>query len=267
MRNTLLLCVGVLLAAPSFAATSPKSKKAAALVKEAEKLYTGGSYREAAAKLEEANTLDPHPQLLYNIARAYDQAGDLKAAVEYYQRYVAAPEETEPSLLKRANLALDRLRSLIAKEEAVRTAQEAERKRLEEKARAEAEAAKKQREEYEAKQRAEAEAKAQAKSRGRTLAFVSSGVAAAGAGAGIFFGLQAQAEKRRFTEASTVAQKQQSQQRTQSSALLADIGFGVGLAAAVATVVFWPKGGEEPKKDVSVVLVPSLDGAGVLMRF
>src|SRR4051794_41175050 len=127
----LALCCIVALVTLVPASALAKPSKSATLMKEAEELYGKGEYREAAEKLKAANELEPHPKLIYNIARAYDQAGDNQLALDYYRQYVSSPADTDPALMKKANLAMDRLRALLAKEEAVRAAQDAERKKLE----------------------------------------------------------------------------------------------------------------------------------------
>src|SRR4051812_22397420 len=91
--------------------------KAAALVKEGDRLYRENKYREAAEALLKAKELEPAAVLLYNIARAFDQAGELVLALDNYRQFVGQ-ESADPALVKKANLAMDRLRTLVAKEEA-----------------------------------------------------------------------------------------------------------------------------------------------------
>src|SRR5262249_40060262 len=64
----------------------------------------------AAATLKVAYETLAEPRLLYNIARAYERAGDDAAAASYYQRYVDGGG-TEPDLRERAVRALERLRA------------------------------------------------------------------------------------------------------------------------------------------------------------
>ena len=40
---------------------------------------------------EQAYAIDPQPNYLFNIGRVYEEKGDLKKAVEYYQRFVQEP--------------------------------------------------------------------------------------------------------------------------------------------------------------------------------
>ena len=85
MRLGLTLLLLLLAVPPASARTHPKFTQ---LVKQAERLYSSGKYKDSAEKLIEAYVYDPHPRIIYNIARAYDQAGELELALEYYQRYV-----------------------------------------------------------------------------------------------------------------------------------------------------------------------------------
>ncbi len=274
MRAFALACAALVVttAPASGLAANARQKKSAAMVKEAGRLYEQGKYVQSAELLKKAYQLDASPVLLYNIARAYDQAGDLKQSLEYYRQFVAE-EDVDPTLLKRANLAMDRIRALLAKEEAedeIRRKEleriEAERRAAEEKAQKEAELARKQREEFEARQRAEAEAKQRQQSRGRTLAHASGGVALAGLASGVFFGLSAQGSKGAFQQASDVSTKRQLEAQTRTQALIADVSFGLAVAGAVAAVLLWPKGEAQPeKKEVDVVLSPA--GAGISVRF
>jgi tetratricopeptide (TPR) repeat protein len=52
--------------------------------------YLAGRYREALVELKMALELDRNaPDLLYNVARVYENLGDLDQAIAYYQRYLA----------------------------------------------------------------------------------------------------------------------------------------------------------------------------------
>jgi tetratricopeptide (TPR) repeat protein len=246
-------------------AANPKS---AALVKEGDRLYKDNKYREAAEALQKAYELEPQPVLLYNIARAFDQAGELKLALDNYRQFVGQ-EGADAQLVKKANLAMDRLRTLVAKEEAGKQVQDADKKRLEdeaaaakEKARSEEEKARLQKEAYEAKEKAAAEA-AKSKTSTRLVASIVVGaVAVAGLGTGIAFGVLSSGSKSSFKSAASVASKQKFASDTRTQALIADVSFGVALAAAVTAVILFPKGGShEPEKSVQVVIGPTSNGA------
>jgi tetratricopeptide (TPR) repeat protein len=272
MRLSALLLAGWLLAPATGWTKPPAEKSAAAWVKDGERLYKAGKYREAAEALLKAQALDPHPRLVYNIARAYDQAGALSDALTYYQQYVGSEEGTDPVLLKRSALAIDRLRGLVRQQEEERARQEAERQRQAGEVRAARERAEA---EAEAKRRAEADAETQRKEalelelkvqeRARTGAYVAGGVALAGLATGATFGVLAFNSRNSFIQAQTLDDKQKYKAVTQSRALIADIGFGVGLAAAVTAVVLYPKNGAPPSSQARLLLGPG--GAGVEVRF
>lgn len=246
--------------------TSPKVQ---ALVKEGNKLYQENKYLEAAETLKKAHALEASPVLLYNIARAYDQAGEAQNALDYYRQYVSS-DSTDPQLVKKANLSMDRIRNAIAKDEAEKKVREAEKQRLadeaktaKEKAAAEADAAKKQREQYEAKDAA-ARAASQKKTDTRLYATIAAGAfAVAALGVGIGFGVAANGSKSSFLTAMSVNDKRAYETATRSQAVIADVSFALSLAAAIAAVVLVPKGSDDPPKSVSVALSP-VNGGGLL---
>jgi tetratricopeptide (TPR) repeat protein len=59
--------------------------------------YLAGRYRDALTELKAALELDrDSPDLLYNVARVYENLGELESALEYYQRYLTKlPEAAE----------------------------------------------------------------------------------------------------------------------------------------------------------------------------
>ena len=127
------------------AALAQRGRSAKELIKEAARLYDARQYEESVQLLLQAYAMDPNPRLLYNIARAYDQAGNANAAIEYYLKYLGTADEGAPEVRKRARLSVERLQLQQRKEDEANRAAEAERKRLQEEAevsrrRAEAEA-------------------------------------------------------------------------------------------------------------------------------
>ena len=50
---------------------------------------SAGKYEDGIAELQKAYEILPHPNVLYNIARAYAEAGDLDQALDNYKRYLA----------------------------------------------------------------------------------------------------------------------------------------------------------------------------------
>jgi outer membrane receptor protein involved in Fe transport len=49
---------------------------------------SNGHYEDGIAELKRANEILPHPNVVYNIARAYAESGDLENAVAFYNRYL-----------------------------------------------------------------------------------------------------------------------------------------------------------------------------------
>ena len=242
--------------------------KASALAKDADRLYKDNKYKEAAETLRQAYEADPNGLYLYNIARAYDQAAELELSQEYYRKYVALPsDESQPDLVKKANLAMDRIRTLLARGSADKTVRDAEKTRLEgdakkAEARADAEAseARKQRQEFAEKERIRKEAENKTVNVRKLAAYGTGGVAIVGLGMALGFGVGSNGNREAFRKADTLALKQQYQSATQATAAVADVSLIIGLAAAVATVILYPKG-EEPEKAVTVVVAPVPGGA------
>jgi tetratricopeptide (TPR) repeat protein len=274
MRFVFLLTVGLALTSPS-AWAQRGSKSPTALVKEGERLYKAGKYREAAEVLKKAHDAQPTPTVLYNIGRAYQRAGELREALSYYQQYVGlSSDEAEPELMKKSAIAIDEIRVLLEKEEKTAAAAAAEHKRLE----GEAEASRKKAEEEQAAARRAEEAVKQQQAaeqeramvsyrRSRLVAFGLGGLSAASVGAGIFFGLQARDERKEFDKATNVESKKLAADDTRSKALLADIGFGVGIAAALGAIIAYPKDGPPAEGEVRMTLAPRGAGAGVEVSF
>ncbi|WIG95260.1 tetratricopeptide repeat protein [Myxococcus sp. SDU36] len=272
MRLAFVLSVILALAPP--VAFAQRGKSAAALIKEGERLYQAGKYREAAEALKKAHEAQPHPRLIYNIAISLENAGDLREAVSWYQQYVGATDGTDPTLLKRSARSIDRLRVLIEKEDQATAASNAERQRLQD----EADAARRQAEEEQlAARRAEEENRRQQEAelqraltsykRQRIGAFASAGVGAAGVVAGVLFGLQARDAREQFDSATNVPSKEEFADKTRSRALLADIGFGVGLAGVITAIVLYPKEGPPVAGEVRVTMAPQGAGAGMAVSF
>jgi hypothetical protein len=72
--------------------------------------FKAKDYEGAARLFDEAYKLDPNPNYLFNIGRVYEEKGDIRAAVDYYQRFVKEPGVE----LESRELALQRLRVLKA---------------------------------------------------------------------------------------------------------------------------------------------------------
>lgn len=265
-----LLWVGMLLVGPGALAAPAPSRaaqvQARELAKEADRLYSANKYLEAAQLLKEAYAADPNPILLYNLARAYDQAGELDVAQESYLKFVGLPEAPSEQL-KRANLALDRLRGLIARRDADARVSAAERARLtadaqsaQERADLEAQKAREQRAAFEARERDALAQAGQSASGRKVAAFVTGGAAVVATGLWIGFGVASLGSRSAFTRAATVETKKGFEGTTRTQALVADVSLVVAVGAALTAVLLYPKGESPPAGAVSVSVAPAPGG-------
>jgi len=112
----LLVACGVLLPLPAVAAEpADDDRTPAARVDELNeagaKYYSARSYRLAIEKFIEAYAIDHDPNLLFNIARCYEELGETAAAIEKYEAFIAAPGADASGRL-RAEESLRALRGL-----------------------------------------------------------------------------------------------------------------------------------------------------------
>lgn len=93
-----LLILFAALAAPLPALASPPSPIVTAeasfdnLVKQANKKFEAGDFEGALELFEEAYSLKPSANLLYNIARMYENLGQFQDAIDHYKLFAVAPE-------------------------------------------------------------------------------------------------------------------------------------------------------------------------------
>lgn len=71
---------------------------------------------EGLAFLKRAHGIEPHPNLLFNIAKAYERAGELDQAIEHYQRYLAH-EPPDAAEVRARVQSLQRERAPVARPE------------------------------------------------------------------------------------------------------------------------------------------------------
>ncbi len=96
--RTVVAALGIALPSLAFAAepaaTAPDgstSARIAELNESGARAYADRNYRAAIEKFVEAYAIDHDPNLLFNLARCYEKLGDLPAAIEKYEAFVAAP--------------------------------------------------------------------------------------------------------------------------------------------------------------------------------
>jgi tetratricopeptide (TPR) repeat protein len=93
MRVAIAVSVFLLASAASAQQVDPR---AAELYEEGARAYREGRFDESAILIRRAYEIEPHPILLYNIARALESAGDLHGALEAYEQFLRdAPSDAE----------------------------------------------------------------------------------------------------------------------------------------------------------------------------
>ncbi|HVE84874.1 MAG TPA: hypothetical protein VND93_18585, partial [Myxococcales bacterium] len=202
--------------------------------------------------------------------------GDLPAALDYYRQYVASPE-TDPTLVKRATLSLERLRTLISRQEAEKVQQDAQRKKLEEETHAATQKAEEETKRMEAERVAseqrrhvEAQRDIDTYRASRTWAIAAGGGAVLAAGGGVVLGLQALGARNAFTDAGTQQEKDTYKAVAQQRALYADALYGVGLALAATAFFLFPKSPEpspSPPAAPTAAVIVGPGSAGVEVHF
>ena len=97
----------VLFAAP--AALADARSEAKRHFRDGMALIAGGQVERGIAELKQAYAIKPHPDLLYNIARAYVDLGNIPEALEYFQRYAA----TDPADRAQVEAVMARLSAAV----------------------------------------------------------------------------------------------------------------------------------------------------------
>jgi tetratricopeptide (TPR) repeat protein len=265
-----LLVIALVLAAGTALAVNPK---VSALNNDAQALYNKGDFAGALKLLLEAYQIEQSATLAYNLARTYDNLAENEKALEFYRKYVGLPStETDPDKVRKSNQNMDRLRNLMAKQEADSRIRDAEKTRLEkeaqdarQKAESESERARRQKAEFEAKEKARADAE-KSKVSGRTVAaLVVGGVGLVALASGLVFGLLSNGSKTAFRAATLLEDKRARQSDTITQAIVADVSLLVGVASAVTAIILFPKGEPDPGAvSLSVTPVPGGGAFGLL---
>lgn len=77
------------------ALSKEKKKRLLELMKSGRNAYSNGAYGTAIAKLKKARQIYQNPEYLYRIAVAYQQNGERRKAVEYYEKYLDEKPESD----------------------------------------------------------------------------------------------------------------------------------------------------------------------------
>ena len=221
------------------AAANPK---ATALARQAEDQYKDANFELAAQSLQAAYDLEPKAHFLFNLARALEQDGQTRLAIDTYRRYLALPaDETEPELVARAKTTIavrtQRQPAVKTKASPGRVATPTKSGSAKTRSKAEPES--------------EAETVAVLPTAGpspKLPGLLVTGVSAAAFAVGVTFGLLATGSRTSFDQAQTQQAKSGFERTVRTQALIADICFGAGAVAAVTAVI---------------LLLKSDDGVGV----
>jgi hypothetical protein len=92
VKNILLLTV-FLFQCLSFSLKAQEILSPGEMVEKAKKYFDGKEYEKAIEILKKAYDQKPAPRILYNIARAYEELGDLKNAILYFDFFAAKAEK------------------------------------------------------------------------------------------------------------------------------------------------------------------------------
>jgi tetratricopeptide (TPR) repeat protein len=218
-------------------------KEARKLFFQGDRMYEEGKYEEAVAAFEKAYALSHRPELLFNLANAYERLGQYEEALRSLRDF--APSAPDGDREKIA----ERIKTLEARAEE-------HRKRASEKAAPAPVAA-----------AAAPPPPAEPESHPPILAYSLMGVGVVGIGIGTIFGVQALGSKSDAEDQCKggfcPASAQKSIDDAKSQALIADIGFAVGVVAAGAGVVlFLTRDTSETKEHVAALRAAPRPGGG-----
>ena len=106
---TMLLCASLAVTVPTGVfAQEESSAEFTDVTRQASEAYEAGDYDRAIRLFERAYELRPVSNILYNIGRIHEDAGNIDEAIEYYDQFVIAPNIEQTSRRD----ALDRLKTL-----------------------------------------------------------------------------------------------------------------------------------------------------------
>lgn len=207
------------------AASAEQEEQFNALTAQATEAYEAGDYVKAAELFEQAYALKPVSNILYNIGRINEESGNIDGAIEFYDRFVVAPN-VEQSARRDALERLKTLREVKAVRSggAVAEADQTEATPTETVAVAEVEAE---------------------PNPAKTLGWVLVGVGGGSLVASGVFGLLAQSRHNAFEEAPTLQERRDAAAAGRTHSVIADSLLITGVVAAVTgTVILLVSAGE-----------------------
>lgn len=199
--------------------------------------YRAGRFEQAAQAFQRAHTLTRHRDMLFNVARSREKLGDVAGAVAWYRAYLATGPADETAVIHR-------LKQLGAEPAASSQAQ--------------------------AQGPAANEGPVETVERGAgPWPWLAVGVGVAAFGAGTFLGFSALGEAADARKSDIRADAKKHKSAAESSALLADVSFGVGAAAAAAAVFLWwqADAASVPGGQVELSALPGGGAVGYSGRF
>jgi tetratricopeptide (TPR) repeat protein len=188
------------------------------LTVQAKTAFDAGHFTEAAALLVRAYAISPSSTLLYNMGRAYQQAGDRSNAIDAYQRYLAT--ESAPPDEGAIRHTIQQLQDEIAKEGAL-----AERAEREERERRQAQAAR-------------IEAEERARHAPNALPWIVAGTGVGGLVAGGVFGALAAGAHRDAASDPDVDSALSKQSSAKSLATISNVAFIAGGTVALSGLLW-----------------------------
>lgn len=205
--------------AAAFAQDDPTEAQFQDLTAQASAAYDAGDNEKAVTLFKRAYELRPVSNILYNIARIYEESGQIDEAIEYYDKFVVAPNVEKTARRD----ALDRLKTLR------------EVRELKEGDTATADATEDPQPEPQPQPQP---APDPGLSAGQTVGWVFIGVGGASLiGSGIF-ALLAQSEFNEFEEATSLQDRRQSASQGRTNSIVADTLLVTGAVSAIVGTVF-----------------------------
>lgn len=234
---------------------------------EAIALYQDGDYAAALDRFERAIEISPVGNLLFNIGRTLEKLGRSAEALTYYERFVNSPDAT-PGGITKAEARILALRAQLRKDTATAVVGAPVTEDPPPRAPNLSEPAT----EVQPTDRILATNTADGSMSTMEVAgwsTLGAGLAVVATAAGL--AIATGSEETAFSDATTVAAKQDHRNRAEGFALAADIGFGVG-GAAVATglgllIASWTTDGEPSTVWIAPQPVASGSGIGIGGRF
>jgi tetratricopeptide (TPR) repeat protein len=207
------------------------------LTSQAQEQFSAKNYEAAAELFIKAYELKPVSNILYNVARIYEQAGNLEQALTYYQKFVKSPnveKENRDDALER----IKSLREVLALDED------------DEKQEQVAEPVKPAEPEYD-----------------YTLAYVFWGVGAAALAGSLVFGILASDQHSKFEDATTIDERRDAADSGQTMSIVSDSLLISGAVLGVLGTVFFFTASPTESDQIAIMPIIGTDRVGMGLSF